>query len=153
MVQKQTNYSPITRFIRTRPGGMREAIESGPHLWRAVLDANIFFHILTVNILSVNICQLLSINVCQLNRPTGPAHAVGDVVLTTLGPSFSSFFGLFFRLIFDLVFVSKLGHFWSPKCAKMPPNGRQQMCLHNDVSKSRFLVVICPILDPSNPRG
>ena len=68
-------------------------------------------------------------------------------------PIFAHFFVSNFGSIFDVVFGSKMGHFWGPKCAQMSPNGAQQMCLHNDVSKNQFLVVACPILDPSNPRG
>ena len=70
-----------------------------------------------------------------------------------LGTHFRSFFVSFFGSFFDVIFGSKMGHFWDPKCAQMSPNGAQQMCLHNDVSKNQFLVATCPILDLFNPRG
>ena len=45
-----------------------------------------------------------------------------------------------------------MGHFWTPKCAQMSPNGDPQMCLHNDVSKNQFLIIFCPIFDLVNTR-
>ena len=45
-----------------------------------------------------------------------------------------------------------MGHFGNPKYAQMSPNGDPQMCLHNDVSKNQFSVIICPIFDPFNTR-
>ena len=53
--------------------------------------------------------------------------------------------------ISDFVFGSKMNHFGYPKCAQMPPNGNQERGFHYDLSKIRFWVVPCPILEPVNP--
>ena len=70
----------------------------------------------------------------------------------TCGTNFRIVFVPLFGLIFDVVFGPKIDHFWNPTCAQMSPNDHPQMCLHNDVSKNRFSVIICPMFDLFNAR-
>ena len=88
--------------------------------------------------------------------PTGPAHSAGPTpphsVPFFLETHFRPFSALNFGSIFDVVLGSKMTHFWSPKWTQMSPKGDPQMYLHNDVSKSQFLIVFCSILDLVNRR-
>ena len=82
----------------------------------------------------------------------GPAHSAGGFRFINFWHPFSFFFVPNFGSIFDVVVGSQMDHFWSPKCAQMSPNGDPQMCLHNDVSKNQFLVILWPIFDLVNTR-
>ena len=99
-----------------------------------------------VNILSVNDINMFKYSPLALRIPPGGSGS------PTLDTHFRPFFVSNFGSIFDVVFDSKMGHFWNPKYAQMSPNGDPQMCLHNDVSKNRFSVIICQIFDLFNTR-
>ena len=106
--------------------------------------------------MSVNIWSII-VNICQYTYVFLQSHwpcafCRADSGSLTLDTHFRPFFDPNFGSIFDVVFGSKMGHFWNPKCAQMSPNGDPQMCLHNDVSKNQFWVMFCQILDFFNTR-
>ena len=74
---------------------------------------------------------------CSLRPPPVPPTRL---VLASFRRSFFHFVASFFGLIFDLVFVSNLGQFRSPKSTKMLPRCDPKPCLENGVSNVRCWV-------------